>query len=73
VTEPLATEVHEADDGLEQHVTDRDPAQLLLELRAQLLLGGLGVLVGLAGFVRVIVGHRVASPQGAAIAAPAVA
>ena len=59
--EALTAEVHEADDGLEQHVTDRDAPQLFLELRPQLLLG------------RLFLTHRVASPQGAASAAPAVA
>ena len=36
--EPLAAEVDQADDRLEQHVADRDPPQLLLEPGAQLLL-----------------------------------
>ena len=39
----LAAEVHEADDGLEQHVADRDAPQLLLELGPKLLLGGLSL------------------------------
>ena len=69
----LAAQVHEAHDGLQQHVLDRDPAQLLLEPRAQLLLAE--VLVILVSFVVLValwrvVAHRDASPQGAVRAAP---
>ena len=61
--EPLATQVHEADHRWEQHVAHRDAPQLLLELRAQLLLARL----------RVLVAHVLPCPHGTAIAAPAFA
>jgi hypothetical protein len=67
--EALSAQVHEADDGLEQDVTDGDAPQLLLELCPQLLLGR--VLVAMFVAVLVLVRHRVAWPQGAAMVAPA--
>jgi hypothetical protein len=69
-SEPLAPEVDEADDRLEEHVVDGDPAQLFLEAGAHLLVAHLLVIVTLVPVLRVLVAHALPSPHGAASAAP---